>query len=113
MKHMFTVILLLFGFNLLSQTASYTNYDGDKIIEYTLKSESGKVIETGYYLNNKMHGTWTAYYPSGKVQAIVKFREGNRHGKWSFFDENGRILMVITYNNNKKLMATQNQYATK
>jgi antitoxin component YwqK of YwqJK toxin-antitoxin module len=113
MKQTFTILLFLFGFNLLSQTALYTNNDGDNIIEYTLQGEDGKVIETGYYLNNKMHGTWTSYYPSGKTQAIVKFKNGLRHGKWSFFDESGRVLMVVTYDNNKKIMATQNQYATK
>jgi antitoxin component YwqK of YwqJK toxin-antitoxin module len=112
MKKIFTIIILIFSINMYSQTSTYTDYDGDGLIEYSKQNEQGRVIETGFYYNNKMHGTWISYYPSGKKQSIVKFRNGVKHGKWIFLDESGRTLLVVLYENDKKIMATQNQYAS-
>lgn len=113
MRNLLLLISLVIGFSLSAQHSSYTDNDGDGVIEYTLTSNDGKVIETGYYLDGKMHGTWTSFYPSGKKQAVVKFRQGKKHGKWIFFDQQGRTTVMVTYDNDKKIMATQNQYSSK
>lgn len=113
MRNFLLILTLVFGLSLSAQQVLYTDNDGDGVIEYTLTSNDGKVIETGYYLNGKMHGTWTSFYPSGKKQAVVKFRQGKKHGKWTFFDQQGRTTVTVTYDNDKKIMATQNQYSSK
>jgi len=113
MKKILMTLMLFLGFNLFSQNAIYTDYDGNKIIEYTLQDEYGKVLETGFYFNNKMHGTWTSFFPSGKKQAVVKFRNGIKNGKWFYYDEDGRVLMSITYKDDRKVMVTQNHYVSK
>lgn len=113
MRNFLLIISLVLGFGMSAQQAVYTDLDGDGVIEYTLKSTDGKVIETGYYLDSKMHGTWTSFYQSGKKQAVVKFRYGKKHGKWVFFDQEGRTTLVVTYENDRKIMATQNQYSTR
>jgi antitoxin component YwqK of YwqJK toxin-antitoxin module len=113
MRNFLLIVSLILGFSLSAQQSTYTDDDGDGVIEYTLTSKDGKVIETGYYLNGKMHGTWTSFYPSGKKQAVVKFRNGKKNGKWTFFDQEGRTSLVVTYDNDKKIMATQNQYSSR
>lgn len=113
MRQFLLITSLVLGFGLAAQQATYTDLDGDGVVEYTLKSQDGKVIETGYYLNSKMHGTWTSFYPSGKKQAVVKFRDGKKHGKWIFFDQEGRTTLVVTYENDRKIMATQSQYSSR
>lgn len=113
MRNFLLIVSLILGFSVSAQQATYTDLDGDGVIEYTLKSKDGKVIETGYYLNSKMHGTWTSFHPSGKKQAVVKFRNGKKHGKWIFFDQEGRTTLVVTYENDRKIMATQSQYSSR
>lgn len=110
MRRLVFICIMLLSTSLFSQTAIYTDEDGDGIVEYVLKSDEGKVIETGYYLNWKMHGTWTSYYDSGEKHTIARFRNGERHGKWVFFDRQGRLTFSVTYDKNKKIMATQNRY---
>ena len=112
MKNILFLILVLFSTNILAQRAVYTDNDGDGIVEYTLQNTNGKVIETGYYQNGKMHGTWTSFYPSGTKQAVVKFKNGMKHGKWLFYDHQERIITTVTYENDKKIMASQNQYSS-
>ena len=112
MKNILTIFLILLGINLYSQNKTYTDYDGDGIIEYKLQDQSNKIIEIGYYLNNKMHGTWTSFYPSGKKLAVVKFKNGIKHCKWFFFQEDGKVLMVVTYENDKKIMGRENHYTS-
>lgn len=112
MKQLLFICSILFSVNLLSQTSIYTDENDDGIIEYSLKSENGKVIETGYFLNWKMHGTWTSYYESGKVHTVAKFRNGLRQGKWRFYDDKGRLTLIVTFDKNRKIMATENKYAS-
>jgi antitoxin component YwqK of YwqJK toxin-antitoxin module len=112
MKNILFFILVLFSTNIFAQRAIYTDNDGDGILEYTLQNTNGKVIETGYYYNGKMHGTWTSFYPSGKKQAVVKFKNGMKHGKWFFYDQQGRTITTVTYENDKKIMASQSQYSS-
>jgi antitoxin component YwqK of YwqJK toxin-antitoxin module len=113
MKNFLFIVSLILSFGALSQKSIYTDLDGNGVIEYTLESEDGKVIETGHYLHKKMHGTWTSFYQSGKKQGVAKFRHGKKHGKWIFFDQEGRRTLVVTYENDKKIMATQNHYSSR
>jgi antitoxin component YwqK of YwqJK toxin-antitoxin module len=112
MKNILLMITLLISFNSFAQQAIYTDNDGDGIIEYTLKNEMGNVMETGYYLNGKMTGTWTLYFPNGKKQMVAKFKNGIKHGTWLIYDGNNRLVTEVVYDNNKKLKATQRQYAS-
>lgn len=110
MKKIIFIFTLFFSISVFGQ-AVYTDNDGDGVIEYTL-TKDGKVIETGYYLSGKMHGTWTSFHSNGKKQAVVKFRSGKKHGKWFFFDQEGRETFTVTYENDKKVMASQNRYSS-
>jgi antitoxin component YwqK of YwqJK toxin-antitoxin module len=43
---------------------------------------------------------------------VAKFRDGIKHGTWLIYDDNNRLVTEVVYNNNKKLKATQRQYAS-
>ena len=105
-------LMLFLGFNLFSQNAIYTDYDDNKIIEYTLQDEDGKVLETGSYFNQKKVRTWTSYHPNGGKQTVAKFKNGLRHGNWFMYDEKGLLVFEITYKEGKKVSASQHSYAS-
>jgi antitoxin component YwqK of YwqJK toxin-antitoxin module len=70
-----------------------------------------KVLETGYYQNNKMVGTWTLFYPDGKRRMVAKFKHGTKQGLWLVYDDKGRILTKVFYKDDKKISASQHNYA--
>lgn len=112
MKNLLLFLLLLASQNVFSQRAIYTDDNGDGIIEYKLVNSSGQLVESGYYLNSKMVGTWTAYFPNGKKQMIAKYKNGLKHGTWLVYDNLGRVVTEVVYQNNQKIRATQNKFAS-
>jgi antitoxin component YwqK of YwqJK toxin-antitoxin module len=111
MKTILIITLLFLNLNLFAQKAIYTDNDGDGVIEYTLMDDFKKVLETGYYQNNKMVGTWTLFYPNGKKRVVAKFKNGIKQGLWLVYDDKGRILTEVFYKDDKKISASQHIYA--
>lgn len=112
MKNLIVLLLVFMSLPTFAQQAIYTDNDGDGIIEYTLYNKNGKVEETGFYVNGKMTGTWTSYYPNGKKKMVAKFRNGVKHGTWLVYDSKNRVVTEVVYNNNKKVSASQHNYAS-
>lgn len=112
MKKVLFIFSLVFGLSMSAQNATYTDQDGDGVIEYVLKDNSGKVLETGSYYNQKKVRTWTSYHPNGKKQTVARFKNGVRHGNWYMYDENGLLVFEITYKDGKKVSASQHSYAS-
>lgn len=112
MKKILLFWSLVLGFSMLAQKAHYTDNDGDGVIEYVLVSQNGQVLETGSYYNQKKVRTWTSYHPNGGKQTVAKFKNGLRHGNWFMYDEKGLLVFEITYNEGKKVSASQHSYAS-
>lgn len=112
MKKILLFCSLVLGFSMAAQKAHYTDNDGDGVIEYVLVNQNGQVLETGYYYNQKMTGTWTSFYPNGKKQTVAKFRNGVRHGNWFMYNENGLVIFQVVYKEGKKVSASQHSYAS-
>ena len=49
----------------------------------------GNLINKVEYLNNKLHGKWIEYYPSGKIECIIDYEFDLKHGSEICFYENG------------------------
>lgn len=112
MRYLFSLLFLILSISGFSQQSIYTDNDGDGIIEYKLIDKKGNSVETGFYYNGKMVGTWTSYFPNGKKQYIARFKNGAKHGKWLTFDTSGRVLYEIYYNEGLRVSATQHQYSS-
>ena len=110
MKKIILIFGLILSSSIFAQQAVYTDNDGDGIVEYNLINKDGRTIESGYYYEGKMVGTWTSFYPNGKKQFIARFKNGLKHGKWISYDSQGRELFVITYQDGLRTSATQNRY---
>ena len=98
MRKLLTVLALVFTTGLFAQAQlslenptirienkKFTLVDVNSMDMAEIKYEEfqdGKLIKSGNYLNNKIHGTWNLY------------------------DENGNITSSATYNNGKKILYT-------
>ena len=65
-----------------------------------LFNKRSKPLETGNL--NEGTGTWTAYYPSGKIYVTGQLENGMKTGTWCYFDEDGKPTITANYENDKK-----------
>ena len=82
--------------------------EGD-VIKATYYHDNGKIAQTGYYKNNKLHGQWKSYDQNGNRIAIAQYLEGKKNGKWFFW--NGEILSEVDYDQNKMIAVTRRNNA--
>jgi antitoxin component YwqK of YwqJK toxin-antitoxin module len=47
--------------------------------------------------NGQPNGTWTYFYPNGKIQATGKMENGKRIGLWKYFLKNGQLAEESTH----------------
>ena len=78
-----------------AQTYSFSNY-------YL----SGKLMETGNFLNGKLDGEWNTYNEAGFKTAEAFYKVGEKIGEWKIFDEHGALRYKITYDSKKILKAS-------
>lgn len=61
----------------------------------------GQVLESGYLLDGKQHGTWTSYDADGKhPRKIVSYADGILDGIYLEFDDQNRMKVMAHYRNN-------------
>lgn len=74
----------------------------DYYISGELQSEGGYIsIDKFDDANSIMHGEWTNYYKSGKVEQKGKRINGKQEGEYIRFFENGSIAMRANFKNDK------------
>ena len=62
-----------------------------------------KITEEGSYKDDKKDGEWIAYYPGGKVPAVVStYKEGELHGKMKQYSRRGKLLQEMSYKDGLK-----------
>ena len=59
---------------------------------------SDKVMMTETYVNGKLNGIKTTYYPNGKVAEEANYLDGEFHGSRKLFSEKGVVLEDLQYN---------------
>lgn len=66
---------------------------------YTTYSQKDfKKTEEGIYKNDKKDGVWKAYYPGGKIVAVLtNYKEGKLSGVMRQYDQRGNILNETEY----------------
>jgi hypothetical protein len=69
----------------------------DNHYEVTQYSESGKVVQVGYYLNGKKAGKWTAYDEQGKKLSEMNYLNGKKEGKTIVWVHDEGIRYEVIY----------------
>jgi antitoxin component YwqK of YwqJK toxin-antitoxin module len=74
--------------------------DGKSI---SFSNKDFKKTEEGTFKNGEKHGTWSAYYPGGKITANTQgFKNGKLDGKMKEFDRKGLIISEVDYKDGLK-----------
>lgn len=127
MKKIFTIILALISFEVLSQNVVKSYYDpytknhiheeyqtnsyGNTNGYYKRYFESGGIKEKGNYVNGKANGTWYFYHEgsnethcNGELLRTVSYSNGQKHGEskwWTCQTINGKKVIKYHYKYDK------------
>ncbi len=64
---------------------------------------SGKLIESGTFLNGVKNDKWIRYNSTGSISAIAFYNLGKKHGTWIVYDDAGLKRMEMIYENGEKV----------
>jgi len=80
--------------------AKYSLIEGPQKIQVSGQhfeyNTEGKIMLTGYSVENKKNGLWTSYYPNGKVNSTTTYVNGIPQGLYTRYYTNGKKM--IQYN---------------
>ncbi len=99
MKKAILMLAVLFSVAMSAQDIKPTFEKVGKMIKATYFHDNGEIAQTGYMLNNKLHGQWFMYNTEGKKIVSGKYENGIRAGKWFFWK--GDILKEVDFQDNK------------
>jgi antitoxin component YwqK of YwqJK toxin-antitoxin module len=63
---------------------------------------SGKLMESGQFLNGQKNQKWERYNENGQVSAIAFYNFGKKDGNWVVFDDKGNKRYEMSYTDGKK-----------
>lgn len=63
---------------------------------------SGKLMESGLFVNGQKDQKWQRYNEGGQVAAIAFYHLGKKDGSWMVFDDKGNKRFEMTYADGKK-----------
>jgi len=63
--------------------------------------ESGNILQTGFYIDNKMEGKWITYYENGNYEEISNLKNDLETGLGLAFTVDGRIYFKGYYKDDK------------
>ncbi|MEL6917378.1 MAG: nicotinic acid mononucleotide adenyltransferase, partial [Bacteroidota bacterium] len=95
MKTVTTLFVFIFSIAIYAQDHKPTFEKEGDMVKATYFHEDGKIAQTGYLLNNKLHGKWKMYNVEGKKIAMGEYAEGKKIGKWFFWQ--GDALKEVDY----------------
>jgi antitoxin component YwqK of YwqJK toxin-antitoxin module len=99
MKYVSLIFALLFVVVSNAQdTAPKFEIEGH-LVKATFYHDNGEIAQTGYFLNEKLHGKWKMYNTEGKKIAMGEFNNGKRTGKWFFW--NADALNVVDFKDSR------------
>ncbi|MGI5846069.1 MAG: toxin-antitoxin system YwqK family antitoxin, partial [Alphaproteobacteria bacterium] len=59
----------------------------------------GKLYKIANFLNNKLHGKYTEYYPNGKIKKEINYENNKKNGKYTEYYPNGKIKKETNFTN--------------
>lgn len=65
-------------------------------------ASTGKLMETGMFVNGLKNGKWTRYNEAGIVIGLAQFNLGKKDGTWIVWDDNGKKRFEMNYHNGEK-----------
>ncbi len=90
-------------FSFLAQPVNQTDSKGRKQGTWQKTYPDSRVFQyKGQFKDDKPVGTFSYFYPSAKVKAVVKHTEGSPRSVAFFYHENGKLMSAGIYMNGEK-----------
>jgi antitoxin component YwqK of YwqJK toxin-antitoxin module len=86
-----------------SVKSDFTVKDGTITGEATYYFASGKLMETGSFVNGKKDQKWTRYTENGSISAVAFYSLGKKTGTWLVFDDKNNKRFEMNYDNGEKI----------
>ncbi|TMU54862.1 toxin-antitoxin system YwqK family antitoxin [Flagellimonas algicola] len=99
MKKAIFFLAVMFSVGMYSQNIEPTMEKVGDMVKATYFHENGEIAQTGYFLNEKLHGQWFMYNLEGKKIASGKYVDGKKSGKWFFWKD--EILKEVDFVENR------------
>lgn len=74
---------------------------------YALYSESGVLMETGFFADKERDGQWVTFDASGNKTAQMQYSDGNKDGDMFIWNGHGDLLYKIVYKYGARTQAYQ------
>jgi antitoxin component YwqK of YwqJK toxin-antitoxin module len=118
MKYL-AIISMLFSFIVSAQESIEPKFEkeGD-LTKVVFFHENGEVAQTGYFKDQKCHGNWVSYEPTGRKSSMGSYDLGKKSGPWFFWKgndlieviyEDNKIVNVLEWNNGEKKLIASDQ----
>ncbi len=65
--------------------------------------KKGQIVEEGHYVDNKRHGIWTKFYPSGKIKSEITYKNNLPRGPYKVYYLNGVLEEEGDWQANKNI----------
>jgi antitoxin component YwqK of YwqJK toxin-antitoxin module len=76
--------------------------DKDRIGEWIYYHEkSNEIMTKEQYVNGKLDGIKTTYYPNGKITEEITYKNGVMEGENNYYSVDGKLLKKLNYKNEK------------
>ena len=103
MKQLILILSFLGFVSLAEAQINQVDKQGRKQGEWQKTFPKSNALEyKGYFVDDKPVGTFTYFYPSTKVRAIIKHDTINKRSEAFFYHENKTLMSYGTYKNLKK-----------
>lgn len=99
MKKVALLLIGMFTISLGAQEIEPKFEKEGKLVKATYYHDNGEIAQTGFYLNDKLHGEWKMYDSEGNKIAMGQYDKGSRTGKWFFWE--GQELQEVAYLDNQ------------
>ncbi|MEN8224933.1 MAG: toxin-antitoxin system YwqK family antitoxin [Bacteroidota bacterium] len=88
------IIMAVFGYSqeLLNSNVNEVDGQGRRQGEWKSYDVDGNLKFEGHFVDNIPVGTFTYYYPNGKVKAISEMHDMGRRSRTKVFHDNGRLM---------------------
>jgi antitoxin component YwqK of YwqJK toxin-antitoxin module len=70
--------------------------DGKRQGEIKFQAPDGRIMRSEPYLDDRLHGVVTNFYPNGEKRSTESYVHGVEHGDWRIWTEKGKLLVRLS-----------------
>jgi serine phosphatase RsbU (regulator of sigma subunit)/antitoxin component YwqK of YwqJK toxin-antitoxin module len=90
-------------------TINRIGYDNKRKGKWAYSNESGHIVFTGNYADDKKEGLWLKHYLNDSVEVSMEFINNLSTGDYKLFYQDGKLMNEGVYDNNRQIFIGMNK----